>query len=128
MTASVACDTEDARWRFEVTTDAWTGNGQVLLSTDGAYVERHPMFSTAAAADGTSDELDLTLSVEPDWRDVLLGSSTVFNCNEPDLTGIVRVLTRDGSEVADCRAFGAAPERWESWTAGASCGTMLATE
>lgn len=126
--AGVECDVPDARWSFQVTANAWTGNGQVLLSTDGVYVERHPMYSASAAADGTSDSLALSLSVQPDWRDVVLGTSTVFNCNEPDLTGILRVYTRDGSEQADCRAFGAAPERWAVWSAGATCETQLETD
>lgn len=126
--ASVECTSEDAQWRIEVTTDAWTGNGQLLLSTDGAYVERHPLYSKSASADGTSDRLDLTLSIEPDWRDVTLGSSTVFNCHELDLAGVLRVFTRDGAEVADCRAFGTAPERWAEWSAGTACETVLEAE
>ncbi len=123
--ASVVCDPVDARWQFSVETDAWTGNGQVLLSTDGDYVEKHTIYSQSAAADGTADSLALTLTVVPDWRDVALGGSTVFNCNEADLTGILRVWTRTGDEEADCRAFGAAPERWATWSAGASCATVL---
>lgn len=125
--AAVTCTPEHARWRFQVTTDAWTGNGQVLLSADGIYVERHPIFSQSAAPDGTSDTLDLTLSVQPDWRDVNPGSSTVFNCREPDLAGILRVFTRDGAAEADCRAFGIAPERWVDWTPGTSCAVILET-
>ncbi|MES2639144.1 MAG: hypothetical protein V4850_06660 [Myxococcota bacterium] len=126
--ASAECATVDALWRFDVRTDAWTGNGQVLLSTDGVYVERHPLYSRSAEADGTSDTLDLTLSIVPDWHDVVLGSSTVFNCGEADLTGILRVFTRDGAEEADCRAFGVAPERWATWSAGASCAEVLETD
>jgi hypothetical protein len=121
----VTCDDEGGEWTVVVTTDAWTGNGQVLLSTDGAYVERHPLYSRSAAADGSADELGLTLAVVPDWRDVTAGTSTYFNCLARDLTGIVRVFTRDGTAQADCRAFGADPERWASWDAGATCDRAL---
>ncbi|MDP2315384.1 MAG: hypothetical protein Q8P41_20975 [Pseudomonadota bacterium] len=124
-TASVTCDATVPRWTFAVQTDAWTGNGQVLLSTDGEYVEKHTLYSQSAAADGTSDTLELKLTVEPDWRDVTLGSTTVFNCNEPDLTGILRVWTRAGDEEADCRAFGVASERWTTWDASATCANVL---
>lgn len=123
--AEVTCDGEAGEWTVTVTTDGWTGNGQLLLSTDGEYVERHPLYSRSAAADGSADELGLTLAVVPDWRDVTLGASTYFNCLTTDLTGIVRVFTRDGTAVADCRAFGAAPERWAAWDAGASCDETL---
>jgi len=122
---SVTCDVADAEWGFTATTDAWTGNGQVLLSADGAYVEKHTMYSKSAAADGSADALALMLTIEPDWRDVTVGSSTAFNCNEAELTGILRVWSRDGTEQADCRAFGVSPERWETWDAGARCATLL---
>ncbi len=123
--ATVGCDVAAAEWRFTATTDAWTGNGQVLLSTDGAYVEKHTLYSQSAAADGSADSLALTLDIESDWRDVVIGSSTAFNCNEADLTGILRVWSRDGTEQADCRAFGVSPERWDTWDAGARCATLL---
>ncbi len=123
--ATATCESGEARWSFSVTTDAWTGNGQVVLSVDGEYVEKHTMYSTSAAADGTRDELALELSVVPDWRDVTLGSSTAFNCGEAALTGILRVWKRDGSGEADCRAFGESPERWAEWDAGVSCEAVL---
>jgi hypothetical protein len=128
VTASAECDTEKATWTFAVTTDAWTGNGQVVLSTDGDYVEKHTMYSSSAAADGSADSLELSLSVVPDWRDVTLGASTVFNCGEAGLTGILRVWTRDGDDEADCRAFGDAPERWDTWDAGVRCENVLSSE
>ena len=112
-------------WRFEAETDAWTGNGQVLLSTDGDYVERHPLYSTSAAPDGSKDTLALALTVVPDWRDVTPGSTTFFNCLEPALTGILRVFTADGSAQADCRAFGTEPERWGAWSTGVRCEQLL---
>lgn len=124
-TATVDCDRDAGRWSFAVTTDAWTGNGQVVLSADGVYVERHPMYSSKAAADGTSDRLELTLDVVPDWRDVALGDSTVFNCNTSALAGVLRVWSRDGEDEADCRAFGDTPERFADWGIGVSCDAVL---
>lgn len=123
---SVECDVGDAEWQLIVETDAWTGNGQLLLSDDGVYLEKHPVYSRASAADGSADELTVALAVVPDWRDVVLGATTYFNCSTPELTGIVRVFTQDGTAAADCRAFGAAPERWASWDLGVSCDTVLA--
>ena len=126
--AAAQCDPTRAEWTFSATTDAWTGNGQVLLTTDGAYLERHTLFSTSAAPDGTADTLELSLDVVPDWRDVVLGASTLFNCSEAGLTGILRVWTRDGSAESDCRAFGDSPERWATWDLGVSCATALPTD
>lgn len=126
--ATVDCDTREGRWTFAVTTDAWTGNGQVLLTSDGAYVEKHTVYSVSAAPDGTADQLELTLDVVPDWRDVVLGSSTIFNCGDTSLTGIVRVFTRDGSRASDCRVFGVSPERWAGWDVGVTCDTLLVAE
>lgn len=126
--ASVACDADDAVWSFVVETDAWTGNGQVALSTDGVYVERHTMYSVSAEADGSADRLELELDVVGDWRDASAGSSTAFNCQEPDLAGVLRVFTRDGDDVADCRAFGEAPERWAEWDASLACDAVLEAE
>jgi hypothetical protein len=111
----VECDAEEAEWALDVKTDAWTGNGRVSLSADGDYVELHPFYSVESAPDGTADRLALDLSVVPDWREVTLGASTVFNCAAPSLTGLVQVWTRDGSEQGDCITFGEAPERWAEW-------------
>ena len=123
--ATATCDAEKAKWTFTATADAWTGNGQVVLSTDGVYVEKHTLYSKEAAADGTSDSLSLSLSVEADWHDVSVGASTVFNCDEPELAGLLRIYTRDGEAEADCRAFGVEPERWVSWEEAIACDTAL---
>lgn len=123
--ASAECDTYEPGWTFEVATDAWTGNGQVYLSADGAYVERHPMYTVGAAYDGTADALRLELGVAADFRDVVAGSTTVFNCSAAALTGVIQVFERDGRTVADCRAFGEAPERWKEWSASVACETVL---
>lgn len=123
--ASVECDTEDAEWTFSIQADAWTGNGQLQWTTDGDYLEKHMIYSEEGAADGTSERLGLDLDVVADWRDVETGSSTWFNCNTVDLTGILRIYTRTGGDEADCRAFGTAPERWSEWDLGVSCETLL---
>lgn len=123
--ASAVCDVAAARWSFEVTTQAWTGNGQVLLSADGTYIEKHPMFSVGAAADGSSDALALSLSVVRDFRDVVAGTSTAFNCDAAGLAGVLRVYDRPGDAVADCRGFGDSPERWAEWDSSAACDVVL---
>ena len=115
------CDPIHARWTFTAETNAWTGNGQVLLSTDGIYLETHPLDSKSAAGDGSSDSLALYLTVVADWRDVSLGSSTVFNCDEPMLAGILRIFEQDGKTEADCRYFGEDP--WDRWNLGVDCAT-----
>lgn len=122
---TVDCDDHDATWAFAATTDAWTGNGQVVMSVDGAYVEKHPLDSVEAAADGSADRLSLDLEVIADWRDVSVGSSTAFNCDTPELSGVLRVYTRDTGAVADCVAFGEAPERWTEWDAAVACDELL---
>ena len=68
--ATAEGDPNEPGWTFEVATDAWTGNGQVYLSADGAYVERHPMYTVGAAYDGSADALRLELGVAADFRDV----------------------------------------------------------
>jgi len=118
---TVECDAERAAWSFTVDTTGWTGNGQVLLSSDGDYVERHPLDSVSAAADGSTDRLDLDLDVVSDWRDVSEGSTTAFNCATPDLLGVLRVYERTGDEVADCRIFGEQPDRWAAWEPDTAC-------
>ncbi len=125
--ASVVCDPERPRWEFEIETSAWTGNGKVLLSADGVYFERHPMGSVSAAADGSTDRLELKLDVTADWRDVTEGDSTVFNCGDTALVGVMEVYTRDAAERADCRGFGAPPERWADWEPDTACATPLET-
>lgn len=123
--ATVECDPTRARWAFTVDTTGWTGNGQVLLSADGDYVERHALDSVSAAADGTTDHLDLDLDVVSDWRDVNEGSTTVFNCATPDLLGVIRVYDRTGDAVADCRVFGEQTDRWAAWEPDTACAFVL---
>jgi hypothetical protein len=122
--AAAACDVDDAQWAFSAQADAWTGNGEVVLSDDGDYVEHHPMYSTTAASDGSSDTLALTLTIVADWRDAVAGTSTAFNCDAP-LAGVLRIYTRDGADVADCRAFGEEPSRWQNWDPDVACEAVI---
>jgi hypothetical protein len=122
---TVTCDEASAEWTFAGAADAWTGNGDVRLSADGTYVEAHYLPSVSAAADGSSDALELVLSIVADWRDVVSGARTAFNCDAPELAGVLRIRTRDGSDIADCRAFGSAPERWSEWDAAIACDQVL---
>jgi len=120
---SVSCDADAAKWHFTADTDAWTGNGQVILSADGNYVEAHGLRSKAADAQGAWDQLSLDLSIMADWRNASPGSSTAFNCLTPGLSGILRVFEVDGSTEADCRAFG--ETSWSRWNTGYSCDIPL---
>ena len=125
--ASVECDPDRPRWTFDIETSAWTGNGQVLVSADGVYIERHGIGSISAAADGTTDHLQLKLDVVSDWRDVDEGDTTIFNCGDANVVGVMQVYTRDGGAVADCRGFGASPGRWADWEPDTACPTVLET-
>ena len=117
--ATQSCDIDDAEWHFTAEADAWTGNGQVILSADGLYVEAHGLRSKTADGAGAWDQLSLDLNIVADWRDASPGSSTAFNCATPGLAGILRIFALDGQTEADCRAFGEAS--WEQWNAGFSC-------
>jgi hypothetical protein len=113
--ASVKCDADDARWVFGVNTRRWTGGGTLWMSTDGSYVEGHEILSVEAESDGSTDRLELKLSLAADFRDVEPGTSTAFNCGTPRLHGLIVVYARDGETMADCRAFGEAAADWPTW-------------
>ncbi len=123
--ASVTCDERAATWLFEVGTDAWTGNGIVYLSADGAYIETHSLLSTTSAADGSSDTLERSLVIVASWRDVTTNASTAFGCATPALAGVLEVYERTGDARTDCVAFGVDPTRWATWTPDAACEEML---
>ena len=113
---SFDCDPSTARWSFEATTDAWTANGNLWLYID-PVLEKHPIYSVSAAADGSSDLLELKLSVVADWRDASPGSSTQFQCSDFDALGLrLYVYHPETAEAADCVTAGADVD-WESSTA-----------
>jgi hypothetical protein len=82
------------------TTNSWIGSAELLLSTDGIEIEQHPTYSVGADIDGQGDELDLTLSIIADWRDVEEGNTTAFLCVQEPI-GLLRVYSVDGS-LSDC--------------------------
>ncbi|MEC8382383.1 MAG: hypothetical protein VXZ96_18775 [Myxococcota bacterium] len=110
------CDPSTARWTFEATTDAWTANGNIWLYID-PVLEKHPIYSINAAADGSADTLGLTLSVVADWRDASTGSSTQFQCADFDDLGLrLYVYHPETAEAADCETTGAEVD-WDSSSA-----------
>lgn len=117
--AEVSCDEDAAAWAFAVEADAWTGNGKLIWSVDGRYVEYHDLDSVESAPDGSSDRLVLELRAVADRAFVQPGSTTLFNCHEPGLAAVLRVLTVDGESASDCRRFG--EDRWGEWYADYAC-------
>ncbi|MBM4365780.1 MAG: hypothetical protein FJ102_06160 [Deltaproteobacteria bacterium] len=122
--AKVSCDVDDAEWQVDVATENWTGGGRLWLSTDGEYIEDHGIDSVEAEGDGSADRLELDLDIVADWTEASGGSSTVFNCGTPGLAGFLAIFARDGDTVADCRAFGEEPGRWNQWGVG-ECATTV---
>lgn len=121
-----SCDIDAASWAFDVSTARWTGGGRVWLSQGGDPTEYHSAPSVRAAADGSTDALSLDLDVVADWRYASSGSSTRFRCDQEALLSfMVTVYTADGSEVADCRTWGASPEIWATIDGAHPCETAL---
>lgn len=124
---TVSCTGESGKWALDVVTDAWTGGGTLWLSADGEYVEKHQVISAESALDGTSDHLELSLSLAADFQDVHEGSSTAFNCGTPGLQGLFVVYDRAGTTATDCRDFGDDPSRWTAWEIG-ECTQTISVE
>lgn len=124
---SIVCDGAAGTWTITADADAWTGGGTLTLSADGDYVEAHPVNSTDAALDGTSDHLAGSLSVAADFRDVNEGSSTWFNCGTPQLQGLFVLYSRDAVQQTDCRRFGDDAGAWLGWGLG-ECGVEMEVE
>lgn len=80
---------ENGRFSLDLTTDQWTGGGELWLTADGRYAERHPVPSIAAAPDGSVDELRLRLTAVADWRAARPGQSTAFDCIDAIHAGLV---------------------------------------
>ena len=127
--ATAECQTEAtgyATWSFVIKTDAWTGNGKIIFSADGAYTEVHPIYSAESGSGGGWDRLEAELTVVADRDDVSAGYSTWFNCQQPKLAGILQVLTRDGEDVSDCRTFLAVdPSVWDTSAWAYTCDIPL---
>ena len=120
-----SCDTEDASWLYAVETVNWAESATVAIAIDATYVELHDLRSKSAAEDGTSDALDVELSIVADWRDADSGSSTAFTCNNANLealTGRLFVYRLPDGELADCRNFGAETDALDGFDLDA-CGS-----
>ena len=112
---SFGCDAEEAEWNFGVKTTHWTGGGHVWMVKTSEITEKHRIASRKAAADGSSDELELKLSIEPDWRDAKADRSSRWLCSDtPDLTVLLTVFGPSGQVVRDCRTWGADPSIWST--------------
>ncbi len=96
----VACDTDEAEWTFEVRTENWTGGGWIWMAKAEDNAEGHKNRSRRAAADGSSDFLQLKLTIEADWRDAQRNTSTRWLCSDwPELTFMATAYDPTGSGV-----------------------------
>ena len=103
-TLTWACDVDAGQWSLGVEASSWSGGGALWLTSDGVYVERHPVRVLRDEADGSGETLGLDLAVVSDWRDQASGSSTAFLfANAPAFRF---VLDDRAGEPADCRADG----------------------
>lgn len=123
-----SCDPDAAEWSFAEDTLGWTGGSALWMTTDVDRVERHGMGSVKAAADGSTDHLELSLGVVSDWRYAVWGSTTGWRCSdEPDLSFLIMIYTETGGDQADCRTWGASADIWASIPDGPTCDTPLDT-
>ena len=100
----VSCDVDAAKWTIDVFASSWTTGGEIVLTVDGTYVERHDVTSQQVAADGSSDHLSLSMNIVSDWRDATGNAQTAFLCaDDPALRFVVYDL--DG-QISDCRNWG----------------------
>ena len=123
---SLECDVDSAEWSLSAQTSGWSGGGTLWMARDAASYEAHAVYSESAAADGTSDQLGLDLSIVGDWKDAVSGSSTVYFCSdEAELSFLFTVLDRAGEAVWDCRTWGAQPDLWAGVDGATACETLL---
>ncbi len=104
------CSASEDTWTIAVETTGWTSGALLSWSPDGRYVEEHDLRSTAAAADGSADSLNLELDIEADPGKFTRSSSTALLCDattQEDLSGRMAVYDPvDGGLEADCWAWG----------------------
>ena len=123
---SFDCDPEQSNWSFDVFTEHWTGGGRLWIAKTIDLVERHRMTSKEAAADGSSDHLSLKVGIEPDWRDASPDKTTRWLCRDvTDLTFSIVVYDPTGSEIKDCRTWGADTEIWTQIDGTFACETAI---
>jgi len=122
----VDCDATEAEWVFEVNTEHWTGGGWIWVGKSEDDAEGHKNRSRKAAADGSSDFLQLKLTIEADWRDAQSGASTRWLCRDwPDLTFMATAYDTSGAGVSDCRTWGADPTLWTRIEGAHDCQTEI---
>jgi hypothetical protein len=118
VAAAWSCDVEEEQWVLEAETDAWTGGAELLLSVDGAYIEAHDADTYEAAADGSYELLDATISIVADWRKASNGA-TAFPCAAAP-NALLVVYDLDG-DVSDCWTDGADADWWATIEGAPAC-------
>ena len=122
----VACDPDEAEWTFEVRTENWTGGGWIWMAKAEENAEGHKNRSRRAAADESSDFLQLKLTIEADWRDAQRNTSTRWLCSDwPELTFMATAYDPTGSGVRDCRTWGEDPTLWTRIEGAHNCETEI---
>ena len=120
------CDADAASWTFTVETDAWTDGAWLWMARDALTSERHRIYSSLAAADGSWDTLELELDVVADWRDADESTLTRWQCIDEDaLSFLLTVRTPRGDETSDCRTWGADPDVFAEVEGTEPCETVL---
>jgi hypothetical protein len=100
------CNADESEWSFVISTIGWTGNGNIWISRDD-LTEKHRIYSTEAARDGSQDLLELELAISADWQDAQSGKSTRWRCQDQDTLSFMAIVyhPEDFSE-SDCRFWG----------------------
>ena len=122
---TLSCDSVDAQWSLRVRTAAWSANTVLWMTHDGEVIETHSGASTSAAADGTGDCLQATISQATDPTDAGNGRSRWLCEDAADLSYLVWVMDSAGEEVSDCRVWGARPGVWAGVNGAPECGLPL---
>jgi hypothetical protein len=108
------CDEKAAHWNLVIDTEHWTHGGHLYMGKDAKSIESHRVYSESAAADGSTDHLELELGIVADFRDAQPGATSAWLCSdEAALSFMVTVDLADGSDVADCRTWGVDPKIFE---------------
>jgi hypothetical protein len=116
----IACDVDLGAWTGTATATSWTGGGALWWTVDGDYVEAHSVRSQVAEADGSGDQLGISLTVVGDWREAASGSATAFHCDEdPSLRFVVYDTL---GEIADCVDGGPSPDLLDALEDVPGCG------
>ena len=98
---------EEDKWSIEVFTDAWTSNGTLWLAQDLSRYEKHPLYSIAAAEDGSSDHLRIVLDIVADWTMFTPGETTGWLCSDsPNISQAIVVYHGENQQPNDCVYWG----------------------